>query len=372
MCVRHHVVPRFNGEDDRFCGHHVIHQLVRADPETEKRLTLKPDIKSVHLAQQFRHLVAFDRLKHFHRAAQIHINDLLRKTLALRAGANHDQLDFLIAEPFPRFHKAVQRIGNPMRAGVADQEISLVMELFQQIAIHRRVRHGLFPVGPDNTVWNTDIFFRLQAVFHHVLFCVGQKGNNVIAVFVAVIFRRLHHHDIGVMRTHTAELNRTERPEVVHLVDQHGSVLFRKAVRRVDIQRIGGGRDHRVGFSLRGNLIGIPVKPVKKRKHIFNASHTVAVILGPFNPKIAHTVQHLFHGLFALQIRIHGTQMGIGAGHNGHIVAGGGPALRHKIRTELHAVLIGTGVMIDINDIHKLPLNLCRHCCGSWPYAPCL
>ena len=57
-----------------------------------------------------------------------------------------------------------------------------------------------------------------------MLLRAGKNGHNIITVAAAIIFRALHHPDVGVARAHAAQLHGAEGPQVVHLINQHSVI----------------------------------------------------------------------------------------------------------------------------------------------------
>ena len=225
------------------------------------------------------------------------------------------------------------------------------MVLSKFVRINRRIPRRFLPILFYDPVGDIHKLSVGKAMLLHMAFRARQQGHHIVAMFIAVILRHLHQDNIGMVRAHPAELDGAERPKVVHLVDQQGAGLLRDLAGGINIQRICRGGDHRIGLALRRDLFAVLFQPVEEGEHIFYAPQSVSLVGRPRNPKIPDAAVHLLHGRLPAHIGILRAQMGIGARHNGDIVPGLHPALRHKIRPVFHAVFIGTGIMVDIDDI---------------------
>ncbi len=282
------------------------------------------------------------------------------QALPFRTGSDGNKFDFSAGKPFAGLYITVQCISNPMCTRIANQKISVVRIFFQLFAVNHGIMKWLLPRRPLDPVWNINEFFRFHSMFHHMALGVRQKRNDIVTVPVTVIFCRLHHTDIRVMRIHPTQFDRAERPEIMHFIDQHSPILFCHMPSRVNIQRIRGGSDNRIGPALFYNLSPVKVKPAQKGQHVFNASFVVAVVFVSGNPEVPDSIDHLLTEFCFPQRGVFCTQMRIGTGDNGHIVALFYPPLCHVIRAEFHTMFFRARIMIDVNDVHRFYTPNCE------------
>ncbi len=229
----------------------------------------------------------------------------------------------------------------------------------------------LSPFGLFDSVGDIDELAGVHAVPDHVLLRVRQQGHHIVAAAVAVVLRLLHHPDIRVAGAHPAQLDGAERPQVVHLVDQHGAGFPRDAARGVNIQRIGGGGDHRVRLPGRCDPPAEAVQSPQEREHVADARHAVAPVGVPGNPEIADAVDFLLFPFRAAEVRVLRAQMRKGARRDGDAVACRRPAPPHVVGAELHSVPRGARVVVDIDDVHAprppVPARAAAMRSPAWP-----
>ena len=155
------------------------------------------------------------------------------------------------------------------------------------------------------------------------------------------------------MLAHPAQFHGAQGPQVVDFIDNLGLVFFRHAHGRIDVHRIGGaGNNHIRRIAVHNRLLIMGNAP-DKGEDIPHTGHAVSFIGIPVDPEKAHAVNVLFPVFPAHQVGILPPQMGIRAGHNGDLMASLHPAFRHEEGPEFHAMEIGTGVVVQVYDIHK-------------------
>ena len=297
----------------------------------------------------------------------------LHQPVALRALAHGDELDLCAAQFLPRFHKAVERIGHAVRTRVPDEEPAVFVIGAQFVPVNRRVVEGSFPIRLDDAVRHADEFFRLHAVLHKVLLGARQQGNDAIAVFAAIVFRLLHHTDVGVFRAHAAQFNRAQRPQIVHLIHQLRAGTLCQAVCGINVERIGGGGDDGVKFAAVFQFLRVRIQAAQKTEHVADAAEAVALIGVAGNPEIPDAVDLLLLRLRPAHLRVFRAQMRERAGRDGDGMAHLHPALRHEIRPVFHAVACTSCIVIDQKNVHRLasvshaPQRMCAICSEAWP-----
>ena len=164
------VVAGRNGTDHRPAGHHVVHQLVRADAESEQRLALQAEVEQVHRGEQSRDRCLGHRLQHYHVGKSFAGNALLQRGL-FRPAADEQPRQRRPARKCRGIEHRVERIGQPVRAGIGHQQMASCARRVNRRGMRcgQRRRGGFLPLGRVDAVRHMDEFLGGHAVLAQVL-----------------------------------------------------------------------------------------------------------------------------------------------------------------------------------------------------------
>ena len=109
---------------------------------------------------------------------------------------------------------------------------------------------GMLPVVQRDAVGHDVQLAQVQPARGHVVVHLGQHRHHHVGVAVGGVLGRLHQQDEGMPARHARQLDRRQRPQVVHLVDQLRAAAPRQPARHPDVHRVGAGGDDHVGPEL--------------------------------------------------------------------------------------------------------------------------
>lgn len=344
------VVPRLDGLDHGLSGHHVVDQLVGADPEAEEGLPLEPDVEDVHPGEQGGHGGLG------HRGQGEGGADPLVPDPGLQAGflgsVPHQQ-ETGRGSPVDlgRVQEGIQGVGQAVGPGVADQEGTVQSRLPDRGPVGlRQFQDSGLPLRGVDPVGNADELARRQAPGPHVALRTGQEGHDPVAVAVGVVLRRLHGQNEGMKTGVAAQLDRGEGPEVVDLVDEPGPEAARDGPGGIVVQGVGGGGDDRVGPEIRKSPAGPPVEPPDKGGHVPDPPQAVALVGRCAQPDVLDPVDVLA-GFPPVHHGVPASQMAVVRGHDPDPVPHPHPFTGQVVGTVFHPVSRGAGVVVDEEEV---------------------
>ena len=184
----HRVVAGFDRMQHRDLRHHVVHQLVRSDAEAVDRRALPTDISDVKACQQGRNLQLGDGRKQRHIADRFGAQPLGQPGFFMAAADQQDRHRFVL-EQLGRVEQKIERIGQPMRARIAEHHSPcspLRFDEFRQTGIQRLA--FALPFIECNAVGHDRELAQVQAMLLHMLVHLGQHRDDEVGITVAIVF----------------------------------------------------------------------------------------------------------------------------------------------------------------------------------------
>ena len=345
----------------RAAGHHVVHQLVRRDAEAVDGHALPADVGDVDAGQEARDLALGDRREHRDAGLQALGAHPLGQAIALVAAADHHEGDrgAGIAQPLGRVQQRVERIGQAHRAGVAHHRAPGGPRRRDRAGDILAQRLGrAVPLVERDAVGHDVQLAQVQAAPGHVLVHLRQHRHDHVGVAVGIVLGLLAHQDEGMARRHAAQLDRRQRPEVVHLEDQLRAGQPGQAARHPDVHRIGARGDHHVGAEMRGDARRRAPDLAQEGPDVLDPAQAVALVGRAGKPQVVDAVDVLVLGLLDRATAGRGrggAHMRGRAGHHLHPVAQAHPFAREIVGTEFHAERGRAGIVVQVEKIHRAP-----------------
>ena len=148
------------------------------------------------------------------------------------------------------------------------------------------------------------------------------------------------------------ELDGRQRPEIVYLPDECGSVLSRDSSAWIDIEWVGTRGDHRVDRPTSEVLASLSIDRPHERVDGADSTKSVSRVVGRPQPAVSNPVNLFLHDR-SPHLGIAIPKMAVRACEDRHMVARGDPVFGKLVRTELHAVLGTAGVVVDEDEVHR-------------------
>ena len=206
-----------------------------------------------------------------------------------------------------------------------------------------------FELLERDPVRDMDVARAIEAARDEVLVGRGQDRDDEVGVPAGVALGAIHRDDERVARRHAAQLDRRQRPEVVHLEDEPRAGALRDRARAVDVQRVRRGSDDDVGPELRARA------PLRARSSDANETMLAArrAPLPSYEGSRYHsksTPSTRVERDLAAEHRIVGADVRRRSRHDPRLVTGARPFARKGRRPELHPEGGRSGVLVDQED----------------------
>ncbi len=315
-------------------------------------MALPAQVGEIELFEQGRHLAFLDRVEEMQVVEAGGAGQLLQTSL-VGAAAHQDEGERLGAHQAGGLEQAVERVGQAVGAGVADDAQAALAQGGQRAA-HAMAQRGpvALPLARIDAVGDDMQLARGQAVQRHVLLDLGQDRHHAVGVPIGVVLGRLEQHDEGMPARHVPQFHRRQRPQVVHFEQQARAGAARDALGRPDVERIGTRGDHQVGPDGVGQPVRLPHQGADEGQHVAHPAQAVAGVGRGREPAVVDPVDVLVEPGPPRHRRLRRAQVGVGGGQDAHPVPALDPFARQVIGTEFHPVAGRAGVVVDEQDIH--------------------
>ena len=199
--------------------------------------------------------------------------------LAQVAVADQHKVQRLVARQGSGVEQGVERVGLAHRAGIADHRVARRARGIERL-LHvgsQRLRRGLPIVGRD-AVGHDREPGQVQPVRGHVCVHLGQHRHHQVGMAIGTVLGPLAQQRERVPLRHARQLDRRQRPQVVHLVHQRRAGQPRDAPRRPAVHRVGARTDDHVGPERRHELRRQGPHLAQERGDVAQAAQAVAAV----------------------------------------------------------------------------------------------
>ena len=289
---------------------------------------------------------------------QMHARDLLRGEPLPEGGAvgpispQQDRHAAALQQRHRR-DEVVHRIRHAEPAGVRDDEPAGGAQVGDQVGVRLRQRlAGAIELLDRDAIRDVDEARALQPARDEVVVGRRQDRDDRVGMPAGVALGAAHRGDERVARRDASQLDRRERPQVVHLEHQPRVRARRDRPRAVDVERMRRRRDDDVGPEAARESPAVRAQQRRECRDVEGAAGAVARVRREPEPLEVDALDALTRdgpaqpGVARAHVRRR-------TGHDQRLVARHDPFAREHVRPELHAVNGRARVLVD----HENPVR---------------